>query len=136
MLLEEGAVQAAQGKPEAAETFRKFIHDFPQSPRVSEAWVALAELAFHAPRPDLDAARKDLARAREESPTPAALERADYLEIWFEDAASSTDEDAGHRRGQQISPATSGFPFHRGSADEIGGGLFSPAGFRQRPDPI
>ena len=55
LLLEEGAVQAAQGKPEADETFRKFIRDFPQSPRVSEAWVALAELAFHAAKPDLTA---------------------------------------------------------------------------------
>ena len=54
LLLEEGAVQAAQGKPEAGETFRKFIHDFPQSPRVSEAWVALAELAFHATKPELE----------------------------------------------------------------------------------
>ena len=55
-------------------------------------WVSLAELAFHAPRPDLEAARKDLARARQERPTPAALERADYLQIWLEDATSSTDE--------------------------------------------
>lgn len=91
LLLEEGAVQAAQGKEEAIQTFQKFIHDFPQSRRVSEAWVSLAELAFHAPRPDLEAARKDLARAREERPTPAALERADYLQIWLEDT-SSTDE--------------------------------------------
>ncbi len=59
LLLEEGAAQAAQGKPEAGETFRKFIHDFPQSPRVSEAWVALAELAFHATKPDVEAARKE-----------------------------------------------------------------------------
>ena len=37
-----------------SQTFQKFIHDFPQSPRVSEAWMSLAELAFHAPRPDLE----------------------------------------------------------------------------------
>jgi tetratricopeptide (TPR) repeat protein len=92
LLLEEGAVQAAQGKAEAVQTFQRFIHDFPQSPRVSEAWMSLAELAFHAPRPDLEAARKDLARAREERPTAAALERADYLQIWLEDTSSSTDE--------------------------------------------
>jgi tetratricopeptide (TPR) repeat protein len=92
LLLEEGTVQAAQGKAEAAQTFQKFIHDFPQSPRISEAWVSLAELAFHASRPDLDTARKDLARAREGHPTPAALERADYLEIWLEDTSSSTDQ--------------------------------------------
>ena len=94
LLLEEGAVQAAQGKAEAAQTFQKFIRDFPQNPRVSEAWVFLAELAFHAPRPDLEAARRDLAQARQEHPTPAALERADYLQIWLEDATPAADEAA------------------------------------------
>ncbi|MGH8092658.1 MAG: tetratricopeptide repeat protein [Chthoniobacterales bacterium] len=94
LLLEEGVVQAAQGKPEAGQTFEKFIHNFPQSPRVSEAWVALAELAFHEPKPDLAAARKDLAQARQGRPTPAALERADYLQIWIEDATPSADETA------------------------------------------
>ncbi len=94
LLLEEGAVQAAQGKPEAAETFEKFIRNFPQSPRVSEAWVALAELAFHEPKPDLVSARKDLAQARQGIPTPTALERADYLQIWIEDATPSANEGA------------------------------------------
>ncbi|MEO8043977.1 MAG: tetratricopeptide repeat protein [Spartobacteria bacterium] len=94
LLLEEGAVQAAQGKPGAEETFRKFIRDFPQSPRVSEAWVALAELAFHAASPDLTAARKYLAQARQGKPTAAARERADYLEIWIEDATPAAAESA------------------------------------------
>jgi TolA-binding protein len=94
LLLEEGAVQAAQGKPEAGETFRKFIRDFPQSPRISEAWVALAELAFHATKPDLETARMDLAQARQGRATPTAMERADYLEIWIEDATPSADESA------------------------------------------
>ena len=91
LLLEEGAVQAAQGKAEAVQTFQKFIHDFPQSARISEAWVFLAELAFHAPRPDLETARKDLAEARQKNPTPAALERADYLQVWLEDATSTAE---------------------------------------------
>ncbi|MEO8439600.1 MAG: tetratricopeptide repeat protein [Spartobacteria bacterium] len=94
LLLEEGAVQAAQGKPEAEATFRKFIRDFSQSPRVSEAWVTLAELAFHAPKPNLEVAREDLARARQSNPTAAALERADYLEIWIADASPSADDAA------------------------------------------
>ncbi len=94
LLLEEGAVQAAQGKPAAEETFRKFIRDFPQSPRVSEAWVALAELAFHAAKPDLTAARKYLAQARQGNAIPAARERADYLEIWIEDATPAAAESA------------------------------------------
>jgi tetratricopeptide (TPR) repeat protein len=93
LLLEEGAVQAAQGKEEAAaDTFRNFIRGFPNSPRVSEAWIALAELAYHARQPDIEGARNDLARALQGSPTPAALERADYLKIWLEDAAAPADE--------------------------------------------
>ena len=92
LLLEEGAAQAAQGKGEAGLTFQKFIRDFPQSPRVSEAWVALAELAFHASKPDIATARKDLAQARQGHPTQAALEHADYLQIWLEDATPSADE--------------------------------------------
>jgi len=94
LLLEQGLMQAAQGKPEAEETLRKFIREFPNSPRLSEAWVALAELAFHARKPDLKTAREDLARARAANPTPAALERADYLQLWIEDAAPSGNERA------------------------------------------
>ena len=89
--LEEGLVQAARGEVKAAESLRQFMRDFPQSPRLSEAWVALAELAFHAAPPRLDEARKNLARATESKPTAAATERADYLRIWIEDAAESND---------------------------------------------
>ncbi|MDQ3198456.1 MAG: tetratricopeptide repeat protein, partial [Verrucomicrobiota bacterium] len=92
LLLEEGALQAAQGKPEAAQTFEKFIRDFPESPRVSEAWVALAELAFHAAKPDLTQARQKLAKARQGQPTATARERADYLQIWIEDATPTAEE--------------------------------------------
>ena len=94
LLLEEGMMQAAQGKPAAGETLRKFVRDFPQSNRISEAWVALAELAFHAPKPNLDTARKNLGQARAKNPTPSALERADYLEIWIEDATPGADQGA------------------------------------------
>jgi tetratricopeptide (TPR) repeat protein len=92
LLLEQGSVQAAQGKEEAAVTFQNFIRNFPTSPRLSEAWVALAELAFHARTPDLETARRDLARAHQQTPTSAALERADYLQIWIEDATPTADE--------------------------------------------
>ena len=108
LLLEEGAFQAAQGKPEAVATFQKFIHDFPQSPRISEAWVALAELAFHQPRPNLEKARKYLALARQNNPTPAAAERADYLQIWLADSGSSDDSGV-------ITAATSFLEQHRDS---------------------
>jgi len=89
--LQEGLLRARQQKPDAAETLRKFIADFPQNPRVSEAWVALAELTFHQDPGHGDEARKFLARAAESQPTAAAKERAEYLMIWLEDAAN------GHR---------------------------------------
>jgi TolA-binding protein len=93
LLLAEGAAQAAQGKAEAAAgSFQSFIRSFPNHPRVSDAWVALAELAFHARPPEIEAARSDLAKARQATPTPAAIERADYLKIWLEDATPSPDE--------------------------------------------
>jgi TolA-binding protein len=91
LLLEEGFVRAAQGDKRAAESLQTFIRQFPQSPRVAEAWVALAELAFHAAPPDLKAARKDLERARQSPSNAAATERAAYLAIWMEDAAQPSD---------------------------------------------
>ena len=63
LLLEQGLTEAAQGKPEAAGALRNFVQQYPESVRVSEAWVALAELAFHAAPPQLDEARQDLQRA-------------------------------------------------------------------------
>ena len=52
--LEEGLLQAANGDKKAAESLQKFIRAFPKNPRVSEAWVGLAELAFHSSPPRLD----------------------------------------------------------------------------------
>ena len=57
--LEEGLMQAAKGDKKAAASLQRFIRDFPKNPRVSEAWVGLAELAFHSSPPRLDEARKD-----------------------------------------------------------------------------
>ena len=84
--LEAGLMEAAKGDSRAADSLRNFLHDFPESERASEAWVALAELAFHATPPRIDEARKNLARAAESKPTATAQERADYLTIWLEDA--------------------------------------------------
>src|SRR5205814_4338314 len=85
--LQAGLLQAAKGDRKAAASLQQFIHDFPKNPRVSEAWVALAELAFHSAPPRLDEARKDLTHAADLTPTAAAAERADYLRIWLEEAA-------------------------------------------------
>lgn len=87
LLLEQGLTQAARKEESASETVQKFLRDFPAHPRASEAWVALAELAFHAAPPRLDEARQHLAHAMGGDATPAARERADYLMIWLEEAA-------------------------------------------------
>jgi len=88
--LEEGLLQAAKGDEKAAKSLQQFIHDFPKNPRTSEALVSLAELAFHASPPRLDEARKYLTRAAE-SPTAAAVERGDYLNIWIEESAGGNE---------------------------------------------
>jgi outer membrane protein assembly factor BamD (BamD/ComL family) len=89
--LEEGLMQAGKGDKKAAASLQRFIHDFPKNPRVSEAWVGLAELAFHSSPPRLDEARKNLDRATETGPTDAAVERANYLRIWVEEAAGGDE---------------------------------------------
>ena len=89
--LEEGLAQAAQGDKKAAESFQVFLRDFPKHKRAAEAWVVLAELAFHGVPSNLEEARKNLGRARESEPNAAASQRADYLSIWIEDAAPNSD---------------------------------------------
>ncbi len=89
--LEEGLMQAAKGDKKAEASLQQFIRDFPKNPRVSEAWVVLAELAFHSSPPRVDEARKDLAHATESAPTAAAVERADYLSIWVEESAGGNE---------------------------------------------
>lgn len=90
--LEQAQLQAAHGEKNAVELLRSFLRDFPAHPRRSEAWVALAELAFHSAPTRIDEARQALARAAENQPTDAAKERADYLMIWIEDTAPHADE--------------------------------------------
>jgi tetratricopeptide (TPR) repeat protein len=89
--LEEGLLQAAKGDNNAAASLKNFVREFPHNARASEAWVALAEIAFHAQPPRLDEARKNLARAAESKPTAAAVERGEYLTIWIEEASGADD---------------------------------------------
>jgi tetratricopeptide (TPR) repeat protein len=90
--LQEGLLRARQRQSDAAETLRKFIADFPGSPRVSEAYVALAELAFHENPPRLEETRSLLARAASSNPTDLAKERAEYLMLWLEDSAGNNGD--------------------------------------------
>jgi tetratricopeptide (TPR) repeat protein len=89
--LEEALLQASKGDNQAAKALQQFIRDFPNNPRLSEAWVSLAELAFHSSPPRIDEARTNLARAADSKPTAAATERADYLMIWIEDSAGGDE---------------------------------------------
>jgi tetratricopeptide (TPR) repeat protein len=89
--LAEGLMQAAKGDKKAEASLQQFIRDFPKNPRVSEAWVALAELAFHSSPPRVGDARKDLAHIAESAPTAAVAERADYLSIWVEESAGGNE---------------------------------------------
>ena len=91
LLLEEGLTQASQGNSKAGQTIAEFLRQFPGHTRAAEAWVALAELAFHAAPPRFDEAGKNLERARQSRPSAAAAERADYLAIWIDDAAPNSD---------------------------------------------
>jgi hypothetical protein len=90
--LEEGLLQAAKGDKNATDTLQRFLREFPGNSRISEAWVTLAELAFHATPPRFEEARKDLMRAAESKPTAAAMERSDYLVIWIEESVAGSDD--------------------------------------------
>jgi tetratricopeptide (TPR) repeat protein len=92
LLLEQGLTQAAHADKKAGQTLQAYLRDFPHHRRAAEAWVALAELAFHAAPPRLDEARKNLAQAAESGLNPLATERADYLLIWLEDAGPNSDD--------------------------------------------
>lgn len=105
--LAEGLVQAAKGEKGAVTALQKFVHDDPSNPRVSEAWVALAELAFHATPPRLDEARADLQRAIEAKATPAAAEQGDYLAIWIEDATPGNEAGVIERASRFLTQHTS-----------------------------
>lgn len=84
--LQDAFTQAAKGDARAVPALRKYVRDFPNEARTSEAFVALAELAFHRTPPALDEARNYLAQARRAKMTEAARERGDYLQIWIDDA--------------------------------------------------
>jgi len=86
LLLEQGLAEARENAPAAASTLREFIRRTPSQPRVVEAQLALAEIAFHAIPARLDEAEKELAAARTSKPEGGVAERIDYLGVWLADA--------------------------------------------------
>jgi outer membrane protein assembly factor BamD (BamD/ComL family) len=90
LLLEEGLLQARSNDPRARQTLELFIKDFPDHPRVSEARLALAEIAYLAS--DFAAANNFLKVSSAGKPEGETDERGDYLAILMADAAANRDE--------------------------------------------
>ena len=101
-ILEEGLSRANEApagdrmaRERAVACLREFLRDHPAHPRAPEARVALAELAFERPTPDLEVARQELdapglRAVANDVPAPPAPEaeraRAEYLAVWLADA--------------------------------------------------
>src|SRR5438477_10603344 len=90
--LEQAVISAERGEKNAGALLQDFIRRFPDHPRVSEAQIALAEMAYHSIPPKLDDAEKNLAAARATHPTELAVEHADYLAIWLADARGADSD--------------------------------------------
>lgn len=93
LVLDEGLLQAKSSDSRAEATLRQFVRDFPGHPRVAEAQLALAEIAYLRPFPDLDLAANYLKASNESPQAGDTGERADYLAIFLADAAGSRDEE-------------------------------------------
>jgi tetratricopeptide (TPR) repeat protein len=78
--LEEGLMLARTGAAEATSVLETFLHDFSRHPRLDEARLALAEIAFQDGRTE-DAA----VRAAAVKGTPETAEQSEYLAIFLED---------------------------------------------------
>src|SRR5213080_4710492 len=107
--LEQAVISAERGEKNAGAQLQDFIRRFPDHPRVSEAQIALAEMAYHSIPPKLDEAEKNLAAARAAHPTELAVEHADYLAIWLADARGADSDRVitaalGFLRGHPNSP--------------------------------
>jgi outer membrane protein assembly factor BamD (BamD/ComL family) len=90
--LEQAVISAGRGEKNAGILLQDFVRHFPDHPRVSEAQIALAEIAYHSTPPKLDEAQKYLAAARATHPTELAVEHADYLAIWLADARGADSD--------------------------------------------
>ena len=90
--LEQALAAAERGEKSAAALLQDFVRRFPDHARVSEARIALAEIAYHAAPPKLEDAERNLAAARGAHPTELAVEHADYLAIWLADARAADSD--------------------------------------------
>ena len=94
LILEEGLLQARSSDSKAQKTLSDFVRGHPLHPRVAEARLALAEMAYLSPFQDLGAAGNYLKASNESPQTPETKEHAEYLEDFsFLDAAGNRDEE-------------------------------------------
>ena len=93
LILDEGLLQAKSSDPRAEQTLREFVRNFPNHPRVAEARLALAEIVYLRPLPDLDMAAAYLKASNESQQSPETAEHAEYLGIFLADAAGNRDEE-------------------------------------------
>lgn len=90
-LLQGGLELARQRHSGAQAMLERFVAAEPDHPRVSEAWIALAELHLLEFPPRVAAAESSLEKGRDAGPDEVQLERIDYLAVW---AAASGDDPA------------------------------------------
>lgn len=92
LALEQGLAAAQRNDRSAAGTLRDFVRRFPNHQRVAEAYLALAELAFHSAPPKLEEAEKNLSAAKAAHPSAVVAETIDYLAIWLADARDADSD--------------------------------------------
>ena len=90
LILEEGLLQARNGDPRAEERLQLFILNFAKHPRMPEARLALAEIAFASG--NQTAAANFLQVVNAAPRTPQTEEHSAYLAIFLEEAKSPRDD--------------------------------------------
>ena len=90
LILEEGLLQARNGDPRAEERLQLFILNFAKHPRVPEARLALAEIAFGSG--NHTAAANFLHVANATAQTSQTAEHSAYLAIFLEEAKPQRDD--------------------------------------------
>ena len=96
LVLERGLNEAAEASPLAFEVLETFLRRFPDHPRVAHAEITLAELYLTQVPSQPVAAREQIDAARERPLSLYQREWLDYVAIWVE-AAAETSEKAVER---------------------------------------
>src|SRR5207244_3503680 len=98
LILEEGLTQARVGDPAARKTLGGYLRQYPGEGRVSEARLALAELALLTPGEGVKAAEASkeagqyLSLVKDSAPSPELAAHTDYLAIWLADSQENRSD--------------------------------------------